>query len=275
MLVNSLLLHLLLGFVVGGSWIALITWLGELRGSRFGGFIAGLPSTVAVSFLFIGWNQSAEAAVEATTTFPLFYSFAGIFLLSFAALAGRWERFWRSIFVSLVVWFILTTLVAASGVRSFGLCLIACILVSFAVYLLFAKKVISSRTVSDKRGSRQEIAIRFLFGGGIVSLAVLTSKLAGPHVGVIPTSFPAISCSTLYVLNRIHGLEFTRAFAMPIMLTAMVTTVPYVVAVRMFYPIAGIWIGTLASYFVAIPFAVIAFLVLNPEIKILSKVAWQ
>ena len=86
---NILLFHLLLGFVIGGAWIASITFFAELRGSNFGGFVAGLPSTVAFGFLFIGWNQSAEIAVEATTRFPLFYSFAGVFLLCYAVFTRR------------------------------------------------------------------------------------------------------------------------------------------------------------------------------------------
>jgi len=268
----ALILHLSLGFIVGGSWVALIAWFGELRGSKIGGFIAGLPSTVAVGFLFIGWNQSAAVAVEATTTFPLFYCSAGIFLLCFSALAERWQSFWRTLVASLLIWLALTSLVAVSGVQTFGFSLAVCILVSIAVYWLFAKKRSSQRRTSDKRRTQFDVLLRFFLGGSIVSLSVLTSQVAGPHIGVIPTSFPAISCSTLYVLNRTHGLEFSRAFTMPIMVSAMVTVVPFVVAVRVLYPLAGIWFGTLGSYTVAIPCAVIAFLILHPETKVLSKI---
>jgi len=272
---NALFLHLFLGYVVGGTWIALIAWFGELRGSRLGGFVAGLPSTVALGFLFIGWNQSAAIAVEATTTFPLFYSFAGVFLLSFAAIAGKLQNFWRALIISIVIWLAFTSLVALADVQIFEFCLIACILISLGVYSLFTKKLVSPRKVSDRRSTWFEAALRFFIGGGIVALAVLTSQLAGPEIGVIPTAFPAISCASLYVLNRTHGLEFSRAFAMPIMVTAMLTVVPFAVAVRVLYPLVGIWFGTLGAYLIAIPFAIIAFLILHPETRILTKVAWR
>ena len=237
--------------------------------------MAGLPSTVALGLLFIGWNQSSAIAVKATTTFPLYYSFAGVFLLSFAAIAGKWHSFWRALTISILIWLAITSLVAVVNVQSFEFCLAACILISLVVYSLFAKKLVSPSRVTEKRSSWFEFVLRFLIGGGIVSLAVLTSQLAGPEIGVIPTSFPAISCSSLYILNRTHGLEFSRAFTMPIMVTAMLTVVPFSVAVRFLYPIAGIWLGTLGSYLVAIPFAIIAFLILHPEARILTKVAWR
>jgi hypothetical protein len=273
--VNALILHLFLGFVVGGSWIAIIAWFGELRGSRLGGFVAGLPSTVALGFLFIGWNQSAAITVRATTTFPLFYSLAGVFLLSFAAIGRKWQSFWRALIISIVIWLVITLLVAVLNVQSFEFCLAACILISIGVYSLFTKKFPSPRKVTDRRSSWLEAVLRFFVGGGIVSLAVLTSQLAGPEIGVIPTAFPAISCSSLYILNRTHGLEFSRAFAMPIMVTAMLTVVPFAIAVRILYPLAGIWLGTLGSYLIAIPFALIAYLILHSEARVLTKVAWR
>jgi len=166
--VNALFLHLFLGFVVGGSWIAIIAWFGERRGSRLGGFVAGLPSTVALGFLFIGWNQSAVIAVKATTTFPFFYSFAGVFLLSFAAIAGKWQSFWHALIISIVIWLAITSLVALSDVQSFEICLAACILISLGVYSLFTKKLVSPRKVSDRRSSWFEAVLRFFIGGGIV-----------------------------------------------------------------------------------------------------------
>ena len=275
MLISASILHLSLGFVVGGSWIALIAWFGEIHGSRVGGFIAGLPSTVAVSFLFIGWNQSAAIAVEATISFPLFYCFAGIFLLSFAVLAGKWQDFWRTLIFSILIWLVFATAATISGIQNFDLSLAVCALTSAAVYLLFTKKLALPKRVSGKRSTKSEVFLRFFIGGGIVSLAVLVSQLAGPRVGVIPTSFPAISCSTLYVLNRTHGLEFSKSFTLPIMVTAMLTVVPFVIAVRELYPFLGIWLGTLGSYIIAIPFAVLAFLILHPESKIISKITYR
>jgi hypothetical protein len=262
---GAFLLHLTGAFVIGGSWVAFVTWLSELHGSGFGGFIAGLPSTAAFGFLFIGWNQSAVVAANATTQFPFIFSFIGVFLLSYAILALR-TGFWKALIYSTVIWMILTALVAVSGLEIFAVSLVAAFVISCVVYLIFATKLTFVKQVPKKRGSILEITLRFFIGGGVVLLSVLTSQIAGPHIGVIPTSFPAISSSSLYVLNKGQGIEFSRAFAKSIMLTSVMTVIPYSVGVRVLYPLIGIWWGTVGCYLIAIPFGLLAYLVIHGKL---------
>jgi hypothetical protein len=261
---NIFLLHLVSAFSIGGSWVAFVTWLSEVRGSSFGGFIAGLPSTAAFSFLFIGWNGSAETAASATTQFPLIFSFIGIFLLCYAILARR--GFWRALVSSTVIWAILTVLVVASGLEIFIVSLAISFVISLAVYTIFNTRLTFVRQVPKKRGSTLEIIVRFFIGGGVVLLSVLTSQIAGPHIGVIPTSFPAISSSSLFLLNRGQGLEFSRIFSKSIMLTSVMTVIPYSVGVRVLYPLIGIWWGTVGCYLIAMPFGLLAYLIIHGKL---------
>ena len=53
---------LLLSFLVGGCWVTLTTIIAEKFGSKIGGLLGGLPSTIVVSLLFIGLTQNAEVA---------------------------------------------------------------------------------------------------------------------------------------------------------------------------------------------------------------------
>src|SRR5580658_8356917 len=81
----------------------MITW-GTIRyGARLGGLLAGFPSTVAFSLAFIGWTQSTQAAVEATTALPLALSFTATFPLVYAYLA-RTVRFEFSLLGALAFW---------------------------------------------------------------------------------------------------------------------------------------------------------------------------
>ena len=84
MIPDSLLIHLILAFVVGSVWVVVITIIAEKKGSLVGGILGGLPSTSAFSFLFIGINQSAVAAVQATTVFPLVFSITSAYLFFYA-----------------------------------------------------------------------------------------------------------------------------------------------------------------------------------------------
>ncbi len=263
-MVGSLLVHSLGGFLVGGGWVAFVTWLSDIRGSNMGGLVAGLPSTAAFGFLFIGWNQSAEAAVQATTDFPLIFSFTGVFLLAFSLLASR--GVWRAILLSLAVWLVSAFLIVLSGFQDFGVSLAVCVAISVVVYLIFMKGLQLKESIPTKRkASYLRMVLRFFLGGCIVALAVVASQYAGPKWGTIPAAFPAISTSAVYVLSKSQGVEFSRAFSMPLMMTAMLVVAPYSVAVRGLYPILGIWTGTIGAYLVAIPFAVVAYLRLRPR----------
>ena len=55
---DLLILHLILAFVVGGTWVSSATLIAERYGSALGGLVGGLPAISIVSFLFIGLNQS-------------------------------------------------------------------------------------------------------------------------------------------------------------------------------------------------------------------------
>ena len=85
----SILLHLVLAFAVGSLWVSIITIVAEKRGSVLGGILGGLPSTSAFSFFFIGINQSSNAAVQATTVFPLAFGVTSAYLFFYAFFARK------------------------------------------------------------------------------------------------------------------------------------------------------------------------------------------
>jgi hypothetical protein len=47
---NIFLLKLALSFIVGSLWITMGTVLAERYGTKIGGLVAGLPSTILISF---------------------------------------------------------------------------------------------------------------------------------------------------------------------------------------------------------------------------------
>ncbi|MDI9559183.1 MAG: DUF3147 family protein, partial [Pseudomonadota bacterium] len=53
---NIFVLKLILSFIVGSLWITMVTILAEKYGTRIGGLMAGLPSTILISLFFIAWT---------------------------------------------------------------------------------------------------------------------------------------------------------------------------------------------------------------------------
>lgn len=139
MLSDSLLLHLALAFAVGSLWVILVTVLSEKKGSRFGGVLAGIPSTSALAFLFIGINQSSAAAVQATTVFPLVISFTCAYVLFYAVFAKK--GFAIGLSISLLMWLTVSGVIVLSGLKNFTLSLVCGILVSAATFYAFDKRL--------------------------------------------------------------------------------------------------------------------------------------
>src|SRR5713101_528617 len=106
-MLDSLLTHVLLAFVVGGLWVGSATFAARKFHSGIGGLIGGLPAISSVSFFFIGLNQSPDVASETTAVFPLGLAFTFLFLLVYAVLAD--QGFKIAISTSLVAWFILSS----------------------------------------------------------------------------------------------------------------------------------------------------------------------
>jgi uncharacterized membrane protein (GlpM family) len=262
---DLLILRLLASFIIGGTWVSLITLTTVRYGAKVGGLLAGFPSTVAFSLAFIGWTQSAQAAVEATTALPLALSFTATFPLIYAYLA-KTVRFEFSLLGAFAFWgassFILSEFVLRYGL-DFWVSLGGFYVIAVAAYLLLAEKRPQAVPTHGVRPTAFQWAWRFVLAGGIIVCAVLLSETSGPLVGGVFSSFPAIITSTVYIISRVEGVEASRSVAMPVMVATVFTIVPYVVVVRYSLPSMGILYGTLTGYVVAIPLSLVAFYVVN------------
>ena len=235
-----------LAFVVGGLWVALTTVVAEKRGSRMGGFIGGLPSTALVSLFFFGLTQTPTAAAEATTVMPLAQGINGIFILVFVLLAGRGLA--AALAGSLIGWFLPAMLLFSWNVASLTLSLPGWLLLAGGSYLILEKVMaFPSRPGVNLRHTPVQIALRALFGGFVISSAVLAAKAAGPGSGGILATFPAMFLSTLVITHRSAGPEFSRAVAKSLLVSGQIHVVVYAMAVRIFYPLLGIFLGTLTA----------------------------
>jgi len=262
MVSDSLLLHLALAFVVGSLWVPVVTLIAEKVGSTTGGIIGGLPSTAALSFLFIGVNQSSDAAVQATAVFPLAFSFTCAFLLFYAFFARKGFRFGLSI--SLLIWFVVSALIALSNLKNFALSLAVGVLVLAVTCYVFAERLrLKIFPPEERHYSTLQHLARGLLAGGIVLLAVIASQTGGPVLGGIFSSFPAVFTSTLYIVNKSRGTDFSRSLTKPLAVSSILTVIPYCIAIRYLYPSLGVWIGTVTSYAIIAPLGYLAYRVVG------------
>src|SRR5512143_2868426 len=104
----SFWLKLILSFFVGSLWVTLTTISAERFGSKVGGLIGGLPSTVVIALLFIGLTQSPGEAAQTTTVMPLAQGLNGLFVLTFMIFIPR--GLWAGLSSAMFVWLAQSTL---------------------------------------------------------------------------------------------------------------------------------------------------------------------
>jgi uncharacterized membrane protein (GlpM family) len=116
------LFQLLVTFLVGSLWLTGATLLAERFGSKIGGVIAGMPSSIVIALFFIGWTQTPLAASQATVVVPLIMGIDGLFILAYAFIVR--QSFPLALLPSLLVWVCLSFALVLLHFDNFGLSLI-------------------------------------------------------------------------------------------------------------------------------------------------------
>jgi len=244
------LFRLLLTLVTGSAWIFLTVLAGSHSGSKLGGFIGGLPSTALLSFFFIGFTQSPEAAAEATTTFPLGMGISGIFLVMYAW--GTGKGFITGLSAGLAAWFALSFLIVLLRPGNFLLNLLIYLAVLLCTYYIL-EKILLIRSVSGTKTQNKpgHLVVRSLFGGIVIMLTVLIAKAGGPLLGGIFAAFPSMFITTLTITYKVNGIEFSRAMTKSLLVTGMITLAVFAVALRYMLVPAGLYYGTLLAVIIS------------------------
>lgn len=236
---------LILSFVVGGMWIALGVALAERRGSRAGGLLIGFPSTVLIAVFFIGWTQSAAAAVQATNVIPAVFGVSCLYLLTATSLIGRGLP--TAFAAALALWGGLSSLLIVlkfdnywAGVLIYAACF------AFAYWRLGRIPQPSADAERVRPSGPFLIAARGVFGGSIVALAVLLAKVSGALIGGVFAIFPAVFTGALVATAVSHGPGFSAAL-MRSTLVGGISVIVFTTAVRLSFEALGLIQGAIVS----------------------------
>jgi hypothetical protein len=239
------LLKLLLSFVVGSLWITMGTVLAERYGTKIGGLVAGLPSTILLSLFFIAFTQSVEVAAQATTIIPVVHGINCLFVVAYVGLLRI--NFWLALSGALVLWFVLSYLFVLWRFSSFPMALLIYALLLGSSYLVIEKKLsIRSESGKPMRYTLPIILFRGLFGGFIIVVAVVLAKVGGPLLGGMFSVFPTMFIGALLITYFSHGASFSAGVMKASILGAM-SVVVYAIAVRYTYVPLGLPAGTCVS----------------------------
>jgi hypothetical protein len=237
---------LILAFAVGSTMVTVATVAAETLGSRIGGLIGGMPSAVAISLFFIGYTETPRLASEATSTIPLTMGFNGLFLVVYVGLA-RWGAI-TAMVGALFFWFALAFLVIFIDFSNFFFSLLFFFLSLAGSYLVLERCYhLPSTEKILMRYTPLLILSRAFFSGAIIPSAVYLGRVGGPVWGGLMAPFPTVYISTLIILAKSKGVEFSRRMTKPLLVSGMINVVAYSIAVRYFYLLFGLALGTVLA----------------------------
>lgn len=239
-MIDIFLLKLILSFFVGGSYVLVSTIAADKMGSKIGGLISGLPSTVLFGLFFIGWTQSPQASVDATTVMPAVIGLACLFLITYIALVQR--NIYIAIIGAFIVWIASAYGLFVLHVTDFFIS-VSIFIGLYLVASVFVTRVFSITAVKGNNivYSPWSLVLRGIMSGGVVALSVLFAKIGGPMLGGMIATFPATFSSTLLITYIAHGAKFSSAIAKS-SLSAWISTLVFVIAARyLMVPLGLFW----------------------------------
>ena len=239
-------LKVALSFVFAAIIVVLATVAGERAGTKVGGIIGTMPTTIIPALYFIGLTNSPTFVAEVTVTIPATMGANALFLIIFYKAASWNVRL--APFISLGVWSVVVAPLMLLDFMSIYISIVIfAMLVTFTWYMFEHRTRLSSMKVGKMRYPPLVLASRGLLAGTIISLAVVLAQYTGPYVGGIISVFPAIFFSTMFIYTRAHGVEYAGAMGRVMTLGGSAVTA-YAVTAHFAFPAWGLERGTLISF---------------------------
>ena len=259
----GILIQFLLPFIIAALVVVGVTIIAEKFGTKLGGILGTVPSTIVVAFVFISLNRGEAFASRAATVVPAEMAINLAFLFIFSILVKR--SFWLAVGLGLLVWAMLSTALLLTNLQ---ILTISVIIFCGTIAILFVMLEFVLRTPSSApvkvHYTPTKLAIRGLFAGFIIGVTVLLSNV-GEVISGIFSVFPAIFLSTMVITYREHGAGFSSSIGKSMLLGSQTVAV-YAIAVHFLYPWIGTLLGSLAAYGISM-LVVAALLVLRNRIS--------
>lgn len=248
--------QLAVSFILGGGFIALLTFLVERAPTRIAGAIISMPSIVIFSYLFIGWTISAErvgqiafvtlAGAGAVQMFTIAYMY-----ISLIKTDNKFFSIFLSVIAAFSAWFAIAVVIVTRKISYFPISLgiyLVCVAISY--YFLHVKSTVPLPEKIHHYTTRQ-IIYRSLFAGLMIAFTVFLSKAANPFWAGIFGAFPAGYLSAFIILHFYYGSPMLFKVAKNISIGSF-CFVSYLIASHWSFPAFGVLGGTAVSFAVSL-----------------------
>lgn len=245
----SFTLQTILPFFLSAAVVIIIMLIAEKYGTKTGGILGTLPSTIIVAYIFIALNKGVNFASNSVGVVPAEMGINLIFLFIFTILIRK--SIYTAFSASFVVWASLSFVLWAVDLKniyiSVSIFFISMIFTGFTL-----EKIIKIKSSGQKivHYTFTKIALRGLLAGAIIAITVLLSNV-GEVISGIMSVFPAIISSTMIISYYEHGADFASGLAKS-MIIGSCSVMSYAVSIHFLYPLYGILSGSIIGFLISI-----------------------
>ena len=245
----SIYFEFLIPFFVSALVVILISIIAERYGTKIGGIIGTLPSTILIAYIFIAYNEGITTATQSVAVVPAEMGVNVLFLLLFALTVSR--SLSTALLVSLSLWALCSfTLYAINMNNVFISLLIFLVLFIIALYVLERVKKTSSIGRVRTHYTPLKIILRGIFAGIVIAFAVFLSNMGAVISGIF-SAFPVIFLSTMIIETKEQGITFAAGLAKS-MIFGSPSVVVYAVVIVFLYPLYGFVAGTIIAFIISL-----------------------
>jgi hypothetical protein len=254
---NLFYIQLITSFIAGGITIAGLSYFAERAPKKIAGIVISLPSTVVITYIFIGWTLSAEDVGRIAPATLMMGGVVQLFAIVYIYLSKIKLPKILSIIISLLggltIWFLFSLPVVFTQFSDVWLSLLGYALLTIVSYFFLTKKnnIVTNHTLITYSNA-QKVG-RAIFAGIIITLAVFLSKTLNPFWGGIFGGFPAVYISTFITLHWYYGSDMLFKVAKKIP-EGSIVFIAFIFASHWTYPAFGIFGGTVLAYIVSLIF---------------------
>lgn len=253
---DPILFQSVVPFVLSALIVVIITIVAEKYGTKVGGILGTLPSTIIIAFIFIAHNKGVDFASKAVAIVPAELGINLVFLFLFAILAYRSTIVAFS--VSIAAWTILSSILFFLDITNIFVSLtIYFILLGFTFITLEHFKKIPSAGRVVVHYTPLKIGLRGVLAGIVIAISVLLSNLGAGLSGIFSV-FPAIISSTMLISVREYGPDFAAAMAKS-MIFGISSVLCYATIIHFLYPTYGVLIGTIVAFSISFVLTMVLF----------------
>jgi len=245
----EILFQIVLPFVLSALVVILVTIVAEKYGTKVGGIIGTLPTTIIIAYIFIALNQGIVFASDSVAVVPAEMGVNLVFICVFAILAYRSTLV--ALFGSFFVWIILSGILLFFNMNYICLSLVIFTISMVSTFIVLEKKFkIKSQGKRTVHYTPLKILLRGILTGTIITISVLLSNFDEVLSGIF-TVFPAIFSSAMLITVKEHGPDFSAGIAKS-MIFGSTSVTSYAASIHFLYPIYGIFLGSIFAFIISV-----------------------